>query len=168
MVFSSVQTFYYVVKSSNVILWLLNLISFLDMPPRFTKKCIYIILCVLYIYAFHLITHLYFILVLSCKVEIKTVFFPQMYGHILLETMVSIHTCSIIDCLPCFMLCRKHGKTAMKKTWYDPEGWCGEGGGGRVQDGEHMYNFFKLKLKKKKDMVPHTNDGWIEKSKNRK
>ena len=21
----------------------------------------------------------------------------------------------------------------------DPEGWCGEGGGRRVQDGEHMY-----------------------------
>ena len=118
MVFSSVQTFYYVVKSSNVILWLLNLISFLDMPPQFTKKCIYVILCVLYICAFHLITHLYFILVLSCKVEIKTVFFPQMYGHILLETMVSIHTGSIINCLPCFMLCCKHGKAAMKKTRY--------------------------------------------------
>ena len=23
--------------------------------------------------------------------------------------------------------------------WDDPEGWCGEGGGRRVQDGEHMY-----------------------------
>ena len=23
--------------------------------------------------------------------------------------------------------------------WYDPEGWYGEGGGERVQDGEHMY-----------------------------
>ena len=23
--------------------------------------------------------------------------------------------------------------------WDDPEGWYGEGGGGRVQDGEHMY-----------------------------
>ena len=22
---------------------------------------------------------------------------------------------------------------------HDPEGWCGEGGGRRVQDGEHMY-----------------------------
>ena len=28
--------------------------------------------------------------------------------------------------------------------WDDPEGWCGEGGGRRVQDGEHM------KKKKKK------------------
>lgn len=119
MLFSSVQTFCYVVKSSTVILWLLNLISFLDMPPQFTKKCIYGILCVLYICAFHLISHLYFILVLSCKVEIKTVFFfPQMYGHIFLETIVSIHTCSIIDCLPRFMLCRMHGKAAMKKKWY--------------------------------------------------
>ena len=25
--------------------------------------------------------------------------------------------------------------------WDDPEGWYGEGGGRRVQDGEHMYNF---------------------------
>ena len=25
--------------------------------------------------------------------------------------------------------------------WDDPEGWCGEGGGRRVQDGEHMYAF---------------------------
>ena len=23
--------------------------------------------------------------------------------------------------------------------WEDPEGWTGEGGGRRVQDGEHMY-----------------------------
>ena len=23
--------------------------------------------------------------------------------------------------------------------WYDPEGWYGEGGGRRVQDGEHRY-----------------------------
>lgn len=83
MVFSSVQTFCYVVKSSTVILWLLNLISFLDMPPQFTKKCIYVILCVLYICAFHLISHLYFILVLSCKVEIKTVFFsPNVWPYI--------------------------------------------------------------------------------------
>ena len=30
--------------------------------------------------------------------------------------------------------------------WDDPEGWYGEGGGRRVQDGEHMYTcvFFFL------------------------
>ena len=33
--------------------------------------------------------------------------------------------------------------------WDDPEGWYGEGGGRRVQDGEHMYNFFKIKKKNK-------------------
>ena len=27
----------------------------------------------------------------------------------------------------------------LKKHWDDPEGWYGEGGGRRVQDGEHMY-----------------------------
>ena len=26
-----------------------------------------------------------------------------------------------------------------KSHWDDPEGWNGEGGGRRVQDGEHMY-----------------------------
>jgi len=40
--------------------------------------------------------------------------------------------------------------------WDDPEGWYGEGGGRRVQDGEHMrnkgINFFKLKKKIKKTM----------------
>ena len=35
--------------------------------------------------------------------------------------------------------------------WDDPEGWYGEGGGRRVQDGEHMYNFFKIKKRKKKE-----------------
>jgi len=31
-------------------------------------------------------------------------------------------------------------KTILKvKHWDDPEGWYGEGGGRRVQDGEHMY-----------------------------
>ena len=38
--------------------------------------------------------------------------------------------------------------------WAGAEGWYGEGGGRRVQDGEHMYNFFKLKLKKKKESSP--------------
>ena len=27
--------------------------------------------------------------------------------------------------------------------WDDPEGWYGEGGGRRVQDGEHMYMEFR-------------------------
>ena len=34
--------------------------------------------------------------------------------------------------------------------WDDPEGWYGEGGGRRVQDGEHMRNKVIKKLKKKK------------------
>ena len=37
--------------------------------------------------------------------------------------------------------------------WDDPEGWYGEGGGRRVQDGEHMYTygrkFIKFIIKKK-------------------
>ena len=28
---------------------------------------------------------------------------------------------------------------ARRMHWDDPEGWNGEGGGRRVQDGEHMY-----------------------------
>ena len=34
--------------------------------------------------------------------------------------------------------------------WDDPEGWYGEGGGRRVQDGEHMRNKGIKNLKKKK------------------
>ena len=30
--------------------------------------------------------------------------------------------------------------------WDDPEAWCGEGGGRRVQDGEHMYTCGGLML----------------------
>ena len=30
--------------------------------------------------------------------------------------------------------------------WDDPEGWNGEGGGRRVQDGEHMYTCGRLIL----------------------
>ena len=58
--------------------------------------------------------------------------------------------------------------------WDDPEGWYGEGGGSRVQDGEHMYtcggfiSIFgktntikfknKIKLKKKKPKAKHPQD----------
>ena len=38
--------------------------------------------------------------------------------------------------------------------WDDPEGWDGEGGGRRVQDGEHMRNkgIKNLKKKEKKEI----------------
>ena len=59
--------------------------------------------------------------------------------------------------------------------WDDPEGWYGEGGGRRVQDGEHMYTcggfmlvygknqynivklkkFFLIFLKRKKKKISH-------------
>ena len=34
---------------------------------------------------------------------------------------------------------RTHAKCLGLVHWDDPEGWNGEGGGRRVQDGEHMY-----------------------------
>jgi len=34
---------------------------------------------------------------------------------------------------------RGEWKGWLKTHWDDPEGWYGEGGGRRVQDGEHMY-----------------------------
>jgi len=34
---------------------------------------------------------------------------------------------------------KKKCKKAKWLHWDDPEGWYGEGGGRRVQDGEHMY-----------------------------
>ena len=36
-------------------------------------------------------------------------------------------------------LARKSESCTHLKDWDDPEGWNGEGGGRRVQDGEHMY-----------------------------
>ena len=52
--------------------------------------------------------------------------------------------------------------------WDDPEGWYGEGGGRRVQDGEHMYtcgrfiwqnqyNIVKFKNKIKKNKLENFN-----------
>ena len=35
-------------------------------------------------------------------------------------------------------MCRWQKQDPNSDLWDDPEGWCGEGGG-RVQDGEHMY-----------------------------
>ena len=39
--------------------------------------------------------------------------------------------------------------------WDDPEGWYGEGGGRRVQDGEHMRNK-GINLKKKINKIKFT------------
>ena len=35
--------------------------------------------------------------------------------------------------------CKDIDKNNRMVHWDDPEGWNGEGGGRRVQDGEHMY-----------------------------
>ena len=35
--------------------------------------------------------------------------------------------------------CKEIDKNNRMVHWDDPEGWNGEGGGRRVQDGEHMY-----------------------------
>ena len=53
--------------------------------------------------------------------------------------------------------------------WDDPEGWYGEGGGRRVQDGEHMYTYDGFILifgktntvkKKKKNNVEKEEQSW--------
>ena len=45
--------------------------------------------------------------------------------------------------------------------WDDPEGWYGEGGGRRVQDGEHLRNKGIKKKKKtdRQDLVINTDVG---------
>ena len=64
--------------------------------------------------------------------------------------------------------------------WNDPEGWYGEGGGRRVQDGEHVYTCggfmliygknqynivkFKKECQKKNYLLP----SWFENTRNRK
>ena len=39
----------------------------------------------------------------------------------------------------CKISCMKRVASPGSMHWDDPEGWNGEGGGRRVQDGEHMY-----------------------------
>ena len=41
--------------------------------------------------------------------------------------------------------------------WDDPEGWYGEGGGKRVQDGEHMRNKGIKKIKNKINKIKMNN-----------
>ena len=55
--------------------------------------------------------------------------------------------------------------------WDDPEGWYGEGGGRRVQDGEHMYTcggfisiFGKTNKKKKKTVASDFPQGPVVKT----
>ena len=41
--------------------------------------------------------------------------------------------------IACRLLDRSHSDWQEMVHWDDPEGWYGEGGGRRVQDGDHMY-----------------------------
>ena len=52
------------------------------------------------------------------------------------DTETCILSCMKRDASPCSM----HNTGCLVLVlWDDPEGWYGEGGGRRVQDGEHMY-----------------------------
>ena len=51
------------------------------------------------------------------------------------------HIYALIYCIGIFLSGLLHSDTGCLGLvhWDDPEGWYGEGGGRRVQDGEHMY-----------------------------
>ena len=54
----------------------------------------------------------------------------------LFNTFEKINLSNILDGVFCSM----HDTGCLGLAhWDDPEGWYGEGGGRRVQDGEHMY-----------------------------
>ena len=47
--------------------------------------------------------------------------------------------------------------------WNDPEGWYGEGGGRRVQDGEHIYNFLiRIGLSRAPMLLKECGHGFIQ------
>ena len=51
------------------------------------------------------------------------------------------HIYALVYCIGIFLSGLLHSDTGCLGLvhWDDPEGWYGEGGGRRVQDGEHMY-----------------------------
>ena len=49
---------------------------------------------------------------------------------------------------------RMHKSTAINQLMLEIEGWYGEGGGRRVQDGEHMRNKGIKKKNKQKQSLP--------------
>ena len=58
-----------------------------------------------------------------------------------MDTLFLTKEARIYNGLKTISLTSGAGKTGqpLVKDWDDPEGWDGEGGGRRVQDGEHMY-----------------------------
>ena len=59
---------------------------------------------------------------------------PQLSKSVLFLDFRYLRSSPKTDCSQNSMLL-----TCSKVHWDDPEGWYGEGGGRRVQDGEHMY-----------------------------
>ena len=53
---------------------------------------------------------------------------------------------------------RMHKSTAINQLMLEIEGWYGEGGGRRVQDGEHMRNKGIKKKKQTKAVITYTLD----------
>ena len=59
-------------------------------------------------------------------------------GGIIWENGIQIHIISYMERVTSQGLMHDTGCLGLV-DWDDPEGWYGEGGGRRVQDGEHMY-----------------------------
>ena len=59
-------------------------------------------------------------------------------GGMIWENGIEIHIISYMKRVASLGLMHETGCLGLVQ-WDDPEGWYGEGGGRRVQDGEHMY-----------------------------
>ena len=59
-------------------------------------------------------------------------------GGMVWENGIEIHIISYMKRVASLGLMHETGCLGLVQ-WDDPEGWYGEGGGRRVQDGEHMY-----------------------------
>ena len=78
--------------------------------------------------------------VVYCLQVLNTALHPQPLGFLTSKIEAGIETCKI-SCMK-----RVASPGSMHDTgclglvhWDDPEGWYGEGGGRRIQDGEHMH-----------------------------
>ena len=56
------------------------------------------------------------------------------------EVSIQMKKYHVWNKMPVQVWCTMHDAGCLGLVhWDDPEGWCGEGGGRRVQDGEHVY-----------------------------
>ena len=64
-----------------------------------------------------------------------------MMGVWFIQYISSPHEPLVLSSKVFFIGSNQHVYIKNKSLWDDPEGWNGEGGGRKVQDGEHVYTY---------------------------